>query len=234
MKKQMSVINLGKMDYQEALDWQNKIHALRVKDVISDILLIVEHPPTITIGRSGSAAHILMGKSALEAQGVSVHEITRGGDVTYHGPGQVVGYPIIKLEGEERDLHQYLHHLEEIMIQTLQSYKIVGSRKSPYTGTWVENKKIGAIGVAVQRYVTLHGFAFNVCPDMKHFQFIVPCGIQSFGVTSLKKLGIVTTMEEVTNELVRQCGNVLKRKTIYEKLPDFIQLLGGKNSQNQI
>lgn len=234
MKKQMSVMNLGKMDYQEALEWQNEIHALRVKDEIPDTLLIVEHPPTITIGRSGSATHILMGKSALEAQGVSVHEISRGGDVTYHGPGQVVGYPIIKLEGEERDLHQYLHHLEEIMIQTLNSYKIVGSRKSPYTGTWVENKKIGAIGVAVQRYVTMHGFAFNVCPDMKHFQFIVPCGIQSFGVTSLEELRIMATMEEVTNDLVRQCGNVLKREIICEKLHDFSQLFGGKISKNQI
>lgn len=211
MEKILWVFDLGEKNYEETLQIQLGIQELRIQDCIPDVLLLVEHPPTVTVGRNGKDGHILGGRSFLENQGFTVHEISRGGDVTYHGPGQIVGYPIIKLEGAERDLHHYLHQLEEIMIRTLEDYGIQGERKSPYTGAWVEDQKIGAIGVAVKRYVTLHGFALNVHPNMAHFSWIVPCGIRQFGTTSLKNLGLSVEMDGVKEKIITHCGNILNR-----------------------
>ena len=212
--KPLWVVDIGMIGYQEALEWQEQFQQKRIKDQVPDILMIVEHPPTITVGRSGSQTHILESADSLKEQGISIYEISRGGDVTYHGPGQVVCYPILKLEDEEKDLHAYLHRLEEIMIQTLKSYDLVGGRKQAYSGAWVEDAKVGAVGVAVRQYVTMHGFALNVNPQLEHFDLIVPCGIQEFKVTSLVKLGRVVTFIEVKEELKRQCANVFNRELI--------------------
>ena len=212
--KPLWVVDIGMIGYQEALEWQEQFQQKRIKDQVPDILMIVEHPPTITIGPSGSQSHILRSADFLKEQGISISEISRGGDVTYHGPGQVVCYPILKLEDEEKDLHAYLHRLEEIMIQTLKSYDLVGGRKQAYSGAWVEDAKVGAVGVAVRQYVTMHGFALNVNPQLEHFDLIVPCGIQEFKVTSLVKLGRVVTFIEVKEELKRQCANVFNRELI--------------------
>lgn len=212
--KPMWVLNLGKIGYRQALRLQEKLHQERVNGTVPDLLLVVEHPPTITIGRSGLASDILVSRRLLNEQGIAVHEISRGGGVTYHGPGQVVCCPIIKLAGAERDLHRYLNRLEEVMIQTLRAYGLAGGRKPAYTGVWVGEVKIGAVGVAVRRYVTLHGFALNVNPEMNHFKLIIPCGIRQFGVTSLHELGLAVTMEEMTARVIHQCSHVLCRHMI--------------------
>lgn len=214
--KPLWMVDMGVIDYQEALDWQEQFQQKRIKNQITDLLLVVEHPPTITVGRSGSQTHILRSEDFLKEQGISVYEISRGGDVTYHGPGQVVCYPILKLEGEERDLHAYLYRLEEIMIRALETYGLVGGRKQAYSGAWVEDAKVGAVGVAVRQYVTMHGFALNVNPQLEHFGLIVPCGIQEFEVTSLAKLGCPASFTEVKEELKRQCASVFER-TLIEK-----------------
>jgi len=212
--KPMWVLNLGKIGYRQALGLQEKLHQERVNGTVPDLVLVVEHPPTITIGRSGSASDILVSRRLLSEQGIAVHEISRGGGVTYHGPGQIVCYPIIKLAGAEWDLHSYLNRLEEVMIQALRAYGLAGGRKPAYTGVWVGEAKIGTVGVAVRRYVTLHGFALNVNPQMNHFKLIIPCGIRQFGVTSLHELGIAVSMEEVTARVIQQCSNVLCRHVL--------------------
>lgn len=180
----------GRVGYAEALALQEKLLALRQADRIGDTLLLLEHPPVLTLGVRGQAGNILLPEKALEAQGVSVYKVGRGGDVTYHGPGQIVGYPIMDLKGHGRDIKQYVWNVEEVFIRLLKrEFGIEATREEKkYTGVWVGSEKITAIGVAVKSWVTMHGFAFNVNTDLEHFKWINPCGITDRGVTSLKKL----------------------------------------------
>ncbi|HRE46259.1 MAG TPA: lipoyl(octanoyl) transferase LipB [Aggregatilineales bacterium] len=191
------VIDLGRMAYAEAWALQRDYAAQRGADVIPNTLLFVEHPHTYTLGTKGDAANILLSPAALAARGITVHQVDRGGDVTYHGLGQLVGYPILKLppggDGLHADVVGYVRWLESILITALASFGIHGQRLAGYTGVWVEQRgelaKIAAIGVRVTtRRVTMHGFALNVDPDLSYFQGIVPCGISDKPVTSLAAL----------------------------------------------
>lgn len=152
------------------------------------LLLMVEHSPIVTMGRGGSENNLIAGKEALSANGIEYHEARRGGDVTYHGPGQITMYPVFPLEWYWRDLHLYMRTLEETGINYLKGYAITAAREKGLTGVWVDDKKIAAIGIAVSGWVTYYGMAFNICPDMRHFSLIRPCGIEHKGVTSLAEL----------------------------------------------
>lgn len=158
---------------------------MRIAGVIKDVLILVEHAPVLTVGRNGGFQNILAAGEALKSQGISVYEVERGGDITYHGPGQLVGYPIIDLKMRDRDLHRYVRQLEEVIIRTLDCYGIIAGRKDGYPGVWVGSRKIAALGVAVKKWVTMHGFALNIACNLEHFQLIVPCGISGCGVTSM-------------------------------------------------
>ena len=191
----------------------------------SDSLLLLQHNPVITIGRSGGRDNILASKSALEAAGIEIYEIERGGDVTYHGPGQLTGYPIIDLRHFRKDVHWYLRQLEETIIKVLADYNIVGERMEGYTGVWVGNEKVAAIGVAIRRWITYHGFAFNIRPDMSHFQMIRPCGITDKGVTSLERLlGHKVDMDGVINKTASAFAEVLDVDSVHVDAAD-IELL---------
>lgn len=185
----VQVVKLGLIDYQQALELQKKMLNLRQQGLINDTLLLLEHHPVITVGKRGEQTNILVPKEYLEKQGVSVYEIDRGGDVTYHGPGQIVGYPILDLNNFGKDIRQFVRNIEEIFIQLLkEQYGILAGRDPDNTGVWVGNEKITAIGFAIKRWVTMHGFAFNVNTQMEHFKWIIPCGIRDKGVTSVEKL----------------------------------------------
>lgn len=179
------LVHLGRVDYEAAWALQRALADDRRAGQLPDLLLLVEHPPTFTIGRGGSRAHLLAGPAELAALGAQVVEVDRGGDITYHGPGQLVGYPILDLLARGRDVHRYLRLLEEALIRALADLGLAAGRLPPHTGVWVGAEKIAAIGVKVSRGVTLHGFALNIAPDLTHFAAIIPCGIRDKGVTAL-------------------------------------------------
>lgn len=187
--KTLKVMDLGKKDYSSTYRLQLELVEKRIKNEIEDVLIFVEHdPPVITLGRSAKREHLLVLPDELERLGIEIAEIDRGGDITYHGPGQLVCYPIFDLKQHVKDLHLVLRLYEEIMLKTIESYGLAGQSIEGYTGAWVGKKKIGAIGIAVRQWVTYHGLAFNVNPELGHFSLIVPCGIRDYGVTSLQCL----------------------------------------------
>ena len=194
MSTDLHVVGLGRMAYETAWDIQRAAAKARIEGRISDdLLLLVEHPPVITLGRGSHDQHVVADRAELAARGITVHEIDRGGDVTFHGPGQLVGYPIFKLTEHKEDLHWFLRGIEEALIQTLSSFGIVGTRKDGYTGVWIENRKIASIGIHVKQWVTWHGFALNVTTDLNYFDTIVPCGIENVTMTSIQhELGMMT------------------------------------------
>ena len=208
--RKLNIVNLGIVDYREAHQLQKRLLQEHIEGRGSDTLLLLQHYPVITIGRSGSRSNILLTESALAAAGIEVCEIERGGDVTYHGPGQLTGYPIINLQHFRKDVHWYLRQLEEVIIRVLTGYGITGERVEGYTGVWVGNEKIAAIGISVRRWITYHGFALNVCPDMSHFGMIRPCGITDKGVTSLERLlGYRVDIDEVADRTASAFARVL-------------------------
>jgi len=179
--------DLGFIDYKEAWDLQKVTFQLRVNNKIHDLLYLLEHPNTYTLGKTANPHNLVGSEEYLSSNNISVYDIDRGGDITYHGPGQIVGYPIIDLNGWERDTHKYLRALEETIIMTCAEYGITGGREPEYTGVWIEDRKIAAIGIKVSRWTTMHGFAFNVNTDLSFFSGIVPCGIKGKDVTSIKR-----------------------------------------------
>lgn len=179
------LVELGVVPYGEAWELQKRLVAQRRAGQIPDTLLLLEHPPTYTIGRSGSSSNVLVDP---KSRGIELYEVDRGGDVTYHGPGQVVGYPIVDLRPRGNDVHAYLRSVEEVLIRTLAEFGVEGDRDGRYTGVWVGGEKVAAIGVKVSVGVTSHGFALNVDPVFEHWAGIIPCGIQGRGVTSLARL----------------------------------------------
>lgn len=200
------VRDLGRMAYDEALQLQYQLVSERQAEQIPDTLLLVEHPPVITMGRRAPESDILVPIPELERRGVTVHRITRGGEATYHGPGQLVGYTIINLYNHQRKLRQFIEQMEEIFIRSLnRDYGVSAGRDDEHRGVWVGDAKITAIGIAVSRSVTMHGFAYNVNPDLSHFDWIVPCGITDRGVTSLERLmGQKVDFEEAKAHVVEQ------------------------------
>lgn len=180
---------LGNIDYASAWQLQRDLVQQRRTGDIPDTLLLLEHqPPVITLGRAAHAEHLLKPPEDLQRMGIQLIETDRGGDITYHGPGQLVGYPILDLREHGRDVHLYLRQLEEVIIIALSHFGIAGHRKEGLTGVWVGEEKVAAIGIKVSHWITMHGFALNVCPDLSHFDLIVPCGIRDKGVTSLQRL----------------------------------------------
>jgi len=206
----IDVRRLGRIDYQAGLDLQAALVEDRRAGRLGDTLLLLEHPPVITLGvktRHGQK-HIIASDEELARQGVTVHETGRGGDVTYHGPGQLVGYPIFDLKPDRCDVHKYVRDLEEALILALREFGIAGTRVKGLSGVWVgpegRERKIAAIGVRISRWITSHGFALNVATDLRHFQLIVPCGIADRGVTSVEdERGRSVPMSEVEAAVVR-------------------------------
>ena len=206
------VHRLGRVPYAEGLELQTRLVAERQAGRVPDSLLLLEHNPVFTLGRNARAENVRFPVEALRARGFDVFEAGRGGDVTYHGPGQVVGYPVIDLSPDRRDVHRYVRDLEQVMIGACGDYGIEARRIPGLTGCWVGDEKIGAIGVRIARWVTSHGFAFNVANDLAPFGLIVPCGISDRGVTSLSRLlGREVELDEVMTCLVRRMAQVFDR-----------------------
>lgn len=206
----LDVRRLGLVPYAEGLELQRALVEDRKADRIPDTLLLLQHPHVITIGvKKGGRAHIVARPERLAELGVEVFETGRGGDVTYHGPGQIVGYPILDLNPDRRDVHRYVRDLEEVMIRVCGDYGIAAGRIKGLSGAWIGDAKIGAIGVRISRWVTSHGFAFNVATDVDFFGLIVPCGIAGRGVTSLSAhLGRVPPLSEVEDGFIAQFAAV--------------------------
>jgi len=199
------LIELGLTPYGEALELQRRLAALRVEGRVGDLLLLLEHPPVITLGRAGKRAHLLVPESSLAARGIEFFNVERGGDITYHGPGQLVGYPILNLAEHGRDVHSYLRRLEGVLIETLARFGLGASRWIGRTGVWVRGGKIASIGIHVSRWVTRHGFALNVDMNLAPFDLIVPCGINSASATSIgEELSRPVAVEEVIPVLARR------------------------------
>ncbi len=194
-KSKLNVARLGVSDYQAALDLQSALVAARMRDAIGDTLLLLEHPHVYTLGRGADAGFILDPPAD-----VPIHRVSRGGQVTYHGPGQLVGYPILKLEGAERDVIRYLRKLEQVIVDALAAVDIEAQQREGLTGVWVGGEKISSIGVGIRRWTTLHGFAINVATDLRYFEHIVPCGIAGCRMMSIAGLGrpAITVMEFAT------------------------------------
>ncbi len=202
------------MPYAEALAMQRALVDDRKADRLSDTLLLVEHPHVLTLGvrGDGGRSHILAAPESLAARGIEVFETGRGGDITYHGPGQIVGYPVIDLRPDRCDVHRYVRDIEEVLIRTAADYGLQAGRIKGLTGVWVGDEKLAAIGVRISRWVTSHGFAFNVTTDLSYFNLIVPCGIADRGVTSLKKLlGRDVDRAEVEDRIVGHFCDVFER-----------------------
>lgn len=201
--KKLNYLDLGIVDYQEAWDLQKEIFQLRYEEKIPDTLILLEHPHTYTLGKVADKENLVGDSEYLSKKNIKVYDIDRGGDITYHGPGQIVGYPIINLNDWRKDTHKYLRGLEEILIQTCAEYGLTGTRNSAYTGVWIEDRKIAAIGIKVSRWITMHGFAFNVNTDLELFNGIIPCGIKEKGVTSLsKETGNPIELHEVKQKIL--------------------------------
>lgn len=208
---------LGKVSYSEGLALQERAVERLRSGQASEQLLLVEHPHVFTLGRGANSANILADQTELESLEVDVYETGRGGDVTYHGPGQLVGYPIIDLKPDRCDVHRYVRDIEEALIRTIKDFGIEGSRIPGLTGVWVGNEKIAAIGVRIARWITSHGFALNVNTDLRYFEMIVPCGITDKGVTSLSAMvGHTLDLGEVARAAVRHFGEIFARDMVTE------------------
>lgn len=194
--RKCAVRQIGRMHYGEALELQQRLVADRKQGLVPDHLLLLEHPHVITLGRNGRMENLLASDEVLERAGISFYPTDRGGDVTYHGPGQLVGYPILDLREWKRDVGAYVRGVEQAIIDTVGEYGIQAGRIPKLTGVWVGGRKIAAIGVHISRWVTSHGFALNVSTDLTYFQYIVPCGL-TMPVTSMAQLGVSAPLEEV-------------------------------------
>ena len=217
---ELEVLNLGKMDYGKALDIQQNIFAARQEGKLPDTLILVEHFPVITLGRRGNE-NIFAPEQGLKKPGKGIRG-EQGGDVTYHGPGQLVGYPIVDLNNHGKDIRQFVWNIEEVFIRLLLDEFGSKARRDEgtYTGVWVGNNKITAIGIAVKRWVTMHGFAFNINTNLGHFKWINPCGLSDRGVTSLEELlGARQDFRRVTSLVIRYFSRIFGYKNVREAAP---------------
>jgi lipoyl(octanoyl) transferase len=198
--KTVQAVFIDEISFDDAWGLQKKIHHSIHKSGLSNTVLFLQHPHTFTIGKTGKMEHLLLAESELKKDKIYFSKIDRGGDITYHGPGQFVVYPILKLEGNERDLHKYLRKLEDLVIVFLKNYKISANRIDGLTGVWVDNKKIAAIGIKMSRWISMHGLAININTDLNYFNKIIPCGISDKKVCSLSSiLGKNYEVDEIKN-----------------------------------
>lgn len=207
---------LGRVPYVDALRLQESLVVSRRRNERPDTLLLLEHPPVVTLGRRGGREHVLLDREQLARRGFEFHETGRGGDATYHGPGQLVGYPVVRLPSERRDAHRYLRDLELALIRTAESYGLAAHRQEGMTGVWVGDEKLAAIGVRLNAgWITSHGFALNVSTDLAHFETIVPCGIADRGVTSLARLnGRAPDLRDVAARVATHVAAVLALRPV--------------------
>ena len=209
--KELLAVDLGTMPYAEALEFQRAVARARISgEIAEDVLLLVEHPPVVTLGRTAKQSNLTASSEMLAARGVEVFEVERGGDITFHGPGQLVGYPIVDLKRHTQDLHWYLRQVEEALIVSLGALGIAAERNVGKTGVWTKGRKIASIGVHARDWVTWHGFALNVNTDLSYFDLIVPCGIQDVTMTSVARELSVPRADDarVREETVRAFGAV--------------------------
>lgn len=229
----VSLVHLGRVDYAEALDLQQQVCLLRQQERIGDVLLLVEHPPVLTLGRNAHREHVVASDDLLARRGIALFETKRGGDVTFHGPGQLVGYPILDLRAFTPPIGivDYLRKLEEVLIRACADYGVLTQRLAGRAGVWtmpggnIAEKKIAALGVHVARGVTTHGFALNVSTDLDDFDLIVPCGIRDRGVTSLEAEVVPVSppsMEQVANSVSRHFGRVFGRQMLWMETLDAL------------
>jgi lipoate-protein ligase B len=206
------LLDLGRVEYGAAYELQRRLQAERDAERVPDLLILVEHPPVVTLGRRGSRDDVFLTDAELAARGIGIYETNRGGLVTYHGPGQVVGYPIARLRALAGDAPTYVSRLETTIVRTLAEYGIAAWTDPGNRGVFAEGGKIAAIGVAVTHGVTIHGFALNVCPDLEHFTLIDPCGIGDLGVISIERIaGTAPPLDDVRAALARQFGAAFGR-----------------------
>ncbi|NWF90780.1 MAG: lipoyl(octanoyl) transferase LipB [Ignavibacteriaceae bacterium] len=225
-KRHLTYCDLGLIDYQDAWNLQKDIFELRSKNEISDTFLLLEHPNTYTLGKVAHKSNLIGSNEYLEQNQISVYDIDRGGDITYHGPGQIVGYPIIDLNNWIRDTHKYLRALEEVLIITCKHFNLTCTRNPLHTGVWIENRKIAAIGIKVSRWITMHGFAFNVNTNLSLFQGIIPCGIADKEVTSLQKeLGQEFDILQIKELLLENFANIFNYNSLSEISIDSLKIV---------
>ena len=219
--KSLEVRRLGLVPYDAALTLQRRLVEQRRAGEVGDLLLLLEHPSVLTLGvrGDGGRSHILASDDDLTSRDISVFEAGRGGDVTYHGPGQIVGYPIIDLNPDRRDVHKYVRDLETVLMGVADDYDIHTSRVEGLTGVWVGDEKLAAIGIRISRWITSHGFALNHSTDLSHFGLIVPCGINDRGVTSLARLGCAARREDVEARIISHFADVFDRVAIDPIVP---------------
>jgi len=210
------VRNLGHLAYAEALAVQQELHEARKRDEAPDTLLLVEHPHVITLGRGANRANLLADEATRANFGVELFETGRGGDVTYHGPGQLVGYPLINLAPDRQDVRRYVRDLQEVLVRTARDFGVEAeARGGEHVGVWVGRDKLAAIGIRISRWVTMHGFALNVTTDLNYFRLIVPCGIRDYGVTSLAQLtGKQVLLPAVAERVTHHFGEVFNRSML--------------------
>ena len=196
-----NILDLGLSDFNETWKLQKKLQSKRILGEIEDHLLLVEHPPVFTLGKNASKQHIIN-----NLDDVSIIQTDRGGNITFHGPGQLVGYPILDLNHYKRSITWYMRELEQLVIDVLSEYGIKASRKKGLTGTWVKDKKIAALGVRISKWVTMHGFSLNINPDLNFYNYIIPCGIKEYGVTSMAKImgNEVPSMDEIKTKMTKR------------------------------
>lgn len=213
--KDCVVIWCGILPYSQALELQLRICSLKKRGYNKDALLLLEHPPVITLGRSADRKNLLVDEFYLKTRGVDLRETDRGGDITFHGPGQLVGYPILALQPDERDVRDYMRRLEESLIRTLDAFGIESTRNAGFTGVWTKSGKIAAMGIHLSRWITRHGFALNINTDLSYFDLIIPCGITGGGVTSMQKLlERRLEIQAVAQKYIVEFGTVFNRHII--------------------
>jgi lipoyl(octanoyl) transferase len=228
-ERELWTVPLGRVPYAEALELQRSIARDRISGAISqDVLLLMEHPPVITLGRSSKGKNLTASPEFLESRGVELFEVERGGDVTFHGPGQLVGYPIIDLKRHRQDLHWYLRSIEQALINALADYGIPGERNTSYTGVWTRGKKIASIGVHARDWVTWHGFALNVTTELSYFNLIVPCGIDGVVMTSIaRELGVENvSARDVTDRVTAKFADAFDLTAVVTARSALLQGVG--------
>jgi lipoate-protein ligase B len=223
------------MPYERALRLQLRISEAKKRGFAGDVLLLLEHPPTITLGRNGTWTHLLVPEETLAARGVVRCEVDRGGDITYHGPGQLVGYPILALRNHERDVRRYMRNLEELILRVLSSYGIGAARRDGLTGVWTDGGKIAALGVHISRWITRHGFALNVNTDLAFFDLIVPCGVSGARVASMASLlQQPIEVEDVAHKVIPSFGAVFERSMTILSEEDLWRRIHGHAQQSAV
>jgi lipoyl(octanoyl) transferase len=211
---------LGTVDYAQGHRLQKELQTKRIGGEIDDCVLLLEHPPVLTLGRSAKQQHVVAPPHVLEALGIAVYPVGRGGDVTYHGPGQLVAYPIIDLKPDRQDVRKYVWSLEEAMIRTCADFGLSATRIDGLHGAWIGDRKIGAVGVRISRWVTMHGLALNANSDLRHFELIVPCGIGDKGVTSLSaELGRTVRVSDVIDPFAHHLAGLYETSIEWEDRP---------------